>query len=193
MKALRTPDDRFNVIPDYPFEPHYVTVGDNLRLHYVDHGPKDATKNKGVVIMIKNVAVAGFRVLAPDLIGFGKSDKPSETSDYTYTRHVGWMTDWLTQMDIKDAVLFCQDWGGLIGLRLVAAFPERFAGVVAVPKPYLNFLWAGYCAEPRLSLWARGWRPPITRLTPMRAIKPARGFSPLLFRYRPIWTGPRIM
>ena len=145
MKALRTPDDRFDVIPDYPFEPHYVTVGDNLRLHYVDHGPKDATKNKGVVIMmhgepswsflyrhmIKNVAAAGFRVLAPDLIGFGKSDKPSETSDYTYTRHVGWMTDWLTQMDIKNAVLFCQDWGGLIGLRLVAAFPERFAGVVA--------------------------------------------------------------
>ena len=145
MKALRTPDDRFDVIPDYPFEPHYVMVGDKLRLHYVDHGPKDATKNKGVVIMmhgepswsflyrhmIKNVAAAGFRVLAPDLIGFGKSDKPTETSDYTYTRHVGWMTDWLTQMDVKDAVLFCQDWGGLIGLRLVAAFPKRFAGVVA--------------------------------------------------------------
>lgn len=141
MKALRTSDDSFANIPDYPFAPHYVTVGDNLRLHYVDHGHEDAP----VVIMmhgepswsflyrhmIKNVAAAGFRVLAPDLIGFGKSDKPTETSDYTYTRHVGWMTDWLTQMDVKDAVLFCQDWGGLIGLRLVAAFPKRFAGVVA--------------------------------------------------------------
>jgi len=144
MKALRTPDARFKDIPDYPFAPHYVTVGEGLRLHYVDHGPKEATGKERVVIMmhgepswsflyrhmIKNVAAAGFRVLAPDLIGFGKSDKPTQTSDYTYTRHVAWMTEWFEQVDVKDAVLFCQDWGGLLGLRLVSAFPERFAGVI---------------------------------------------------------------
>ena len=104
MKALRTPEARFANIPDYPFKSHYVTVGDKLRLHYVDHGPRDGR----VVIMmhgepswsflyrhmIKNVAAAGFRVLAPDLIGFGKSDKPTETSDYSYTRHMKWMTAW---------------------------------------------------------------------------------------------------
>ena len=81
--------------------------------------------------MIANVAAAGYRVIAPDLIGFGKSDKPTETSDYTYTRHVDWMSDWFAQMDITNAVLFCQDWGGLLGLRLVAKYPDRFAGVIA--------------------------------------------------------------
>lgn len=140
MKTLRTPDSCFENLPDYPFKPHYVNVGESLRLHYVDHGPRD----RQVVIMmhgepswsflyrhmISNVAAAGYRVLAPDLIGFGRSDKPTETSDYTYTRHVGWMTDWFTQIDVSEAVLFCQDWGGLLGLRLVAAFPEKFAGVI---------------------------------------------------------------
>jgi len=141
MKALRTPDRHFENLPDYDFTPNYVTVGDSLRLHYVDAGPKDAQ----LVIMmhgepswsylyrhmIRNVAAAGFRVLAPDLIGFGRSDKPTETGDYSYTRHVGWVEDWLKSMDVKDAVLFCQDWGGLIGLRLVAKYPEKFAGVIA--------------------------------------------------------------
>ena len=141
MKTLRTPDSRFENLPDYPFEPHYATVGEELRLHYVDYGPRDGQ----VVIMmhgepswsflyrhmIANVAAAGYRVIAPDLIGFGKSDKPTETSDYTYTRHVDWMSDWFAQMDITNAVLFCQDWGGLLGLRLVAKYPDRFAGVIA--------------------------------------------------------------
>ena len=145
MKVLRTPDSRFEGLPDYSFEPHYVSVGSEegeaMRLHYVDHGPRDGD----VVIMmhgepswsflyrhmITQVAAAGYRVLAPDLIGFGKSDKPSETSDYTYSRHAAWITEWFTQMEVSGAVLFCQDWGGLLGLRLVAAFPERFAGVIA--------------------------------------------------------------
>ena len=145
MKALRTPDSRFENLPDYDFKPNYVTVGDNLRLHYVDAGERDDP----VVIMmhgepswsflyrhmIKTVAAAGYRVLAPDLIGFGKSDKPTETSDYSYTRHVGWMSEWFegldVQLDVHGAVLFCQDWGGLLGLRLVAKYPERFAGVIA--------------------------------------------------------------
>lgn len=141
MKILRTPDSRFEGLPDYPFEPHYATIADNLRLHYVDHGPR----NGQVVIMmhgepswsflyrhmITAVAAAGYRVIAPDLIGFGKSDKPANTSDYSYSRHVGWITEWFTQIDVSDAVLFCQDWGGLLGLRLVSAFPEKFAGVIA--------------------------------------------------------------
>lgn len=145
MTILRTPDTRFDNVPDYPFSPHYITVKDaalgDLRCHYVDHGPKDGP----VVIMmhgepswsflyrhmIKSVSGAGYRVLAPDLIGFGRSDKPSETSDYTYTAHVNWMSQWFEALDVKEAVLFCQDWGGLIGLRLVAAYPERFAGVIA--------------------------------------------------------------
>ena len=145
MPVLRTPDHCFDNIPDYPFAPNYVTVTDpnlgDMRLHYVDQGPKDGQ----VVIMmhgepswsflyrrmISNVSAAGYRVLAPDLIGFGKSDKSSETSDYTYTSHVKWMTQWFEQMDVSDAVLFCQDWGGLLGLRLVSAFPDKFAGVVA--------------------------------------------------------------
>jgi len=71
------------------------------------------------------------RAVAPDLVGFGRSDKPAERSDYTYERHVRWMSDWLTSLDLRNITLFCQDWGGLIGLRLVAAFPDRFARVVA--------------------------------------------------------------
>lgn len=148
MKALRTPEGQFENLPDYDFEPNYVTVGDNLRLHYVDAQPRSVDKEQKdgrVVIMmhgepswsflyrhmIKTVAAAGYRVLAPDLIGFGKSDKPTETSDYSYTHHVQWMSEWFEQMDVRGAVLFCQDWGGLLGLRLVAKYPERFAGVIA--------------------------------------------------------------
>ena len=142
---LRTPDDQFENLPDYPFEPHYVTLGDktlgNMRLHYVDAGPKDGP----VVIMmhgepswsylyrhmIKAVSEAGYRVFAPDLIGFGRSDKPANTGDYSYTGHVSWMSQWFEALDVSSAALFCQDWGGLIGLRLVAAYPGRFAGVMA--------------------------------------------------------------
>lgn len=141
MEKLRTPDERFNGLPDYPFEPNYATVGDDLRLHYVDEGAKSA---RPVLMMhgepswsflyrhmIPPVAEAGFRVIAPDLIGFGKSDKPTETSDYSYSSHVEWMLEWFDSLDLSGVVLFCQDWGGLIGLRLVAARPDRFAAVIA--------------------------------------------------------------
>ncbi len=141
MKFLRTPDARFDNLPDYDFEPHYCEVRDGLRVHYVDTGPRTGR----VIIlmhgepswsylyrfMISHLSAAGFRVLAPDLIGFGKSDKPTALSDYSYTAHVAWMQDWLDHVDIKDAVLFCQDWGGLIGLRLVAENPDKFAAVMA--------------------------------------------------------------
>lgn len=141
MEKLRTPDERFNGLPDYPFEPNYATVGDDLRLHYVDEGAKSA---RPVLMMhgepswsflyrhmIPPVAEAGFRVIAPDLVGFGKSDKPTETSDYSYSSHVEWMLEWFDSLDLSGVVLFCQDWGGLIGLRLVAARPDRFAAVIA--------------------------------------------------------------
>lgn len=144
MTVLRTPDTQFANLPDYPYEPHYVTVKDEklgeMRLHYVDEGPKDAP----VVLMmhgepswsylyrhmIKAVSNAGYRVLAPDLIGFGRSDKPSATSDYSYTAHVDWMSQWFEAVNVQGATLFCQDWGGLLGLRLVSAYPDRFAGVI---------------------------------------------------------------
>jgi haloalkane dehalogenase len=145
VEILRTPDERFAGLADWDFEPHYREIKDPtgaaLRLHYVDAGPRDGVP---VLLMhgepswsylyrkiIPKLAADGYRVLAPDLIGFGRSDKLGERGDYTYERHVAWMSDWLTGLDLSGVVLFCQDWGGLIGLRLVAAFPERFAAVVA--------------------------------------------------------------
>ena len=144
MPILRTPDDCFENLPGYPFQPNYSQLSfnsdSNLRLHYVDEGPKDG---KIVLLMhgepswsylyrkmIPILASQGYRVLAPDLIGFGRSDKLSDREDYTYQAHVDWMTQWVEDLDIEGAVLFCQDWGGLIGLRLVAENSHRFDGVV---------------------------------------------------------------
>jgi haloalkane dehalogenase len=144
MKVLRTPDERFANLADYAFAPHYLTIADadgtDLRLHYIDEGPRDAAP---VLLMhgepswsylyrkfVGPLVAQGHRVIAPDLIGFGKSDKPAARADYTYERHVAWMSAWLTAMDLRDVTLFCQDWGGLIGLRLVAAFPDRFARLI---------------------------------------------------------------
>ena len=145
MKVLRTPDACFAGLPDYPFVPQYSQVSDaatgtTLRIHHIDEGPADAAP---VLLMhgepswsylyrhfVAPLVAAGHRVVAPDLIGFGKSDKPAARDDYTYERHVQWMSDWLVGLDLRDITLFCQDWGGLIGLRLVAAFPDRFARLV---------------------------------------------------------------
>lgn len=144
VNYLRTPDERFANLPDFDFSPNYVelddTEGGRLRMHYLDEGPSNAAP---VLVMhgeptwcylyrhmIPIFAAAGHRVLAPDLIGFGRSDKPTERTDYSYQRHVDWMTEWLEKVDLNGITLVCQDWGGLIGLRLVAAMPERFARVV---------------------------------------------------------------
>ena len=145
MKALRTPDDRFDGLADYPFAANYHNVGEavtgSLRVHYVDEGPRDADP---VLLMhgepswsylyrkmIPVLVAAGHRVIAPDLVGFGKSDKPTEMSDYTYARHVSWMAELLfDHLSIRHATFFGQDWGGLVGLRLVASAPERFARIV---------------------------------------------------------------
>jgi haloalkane dehalogenase len=141
MNFVRTDDSRFENLPDYPFAPHYADV-DGLRVHYVDEGPRGASP---VVMlhgeptwsflyrkMIPIVASAGHRTIAPDLVGFGRSDKPTDRDAYTYARHVEWMRCLLfDELDLRDVTLVCQDWGGLIGLRLVAEHPDRFARVVA--------------------------------------------------------------
>ncbi len=148
MKILRTPEECFNNIPDYPFDPNWLMIsnpdeGKPLRLHYVDVGPK---KGKETLLfmhgeptwsflyrkMIKAVQEkeASYRILVPDLPGFGKSDKPAGRDDFTYERMVNWMSEWLCKLDLQKVTLFCQDWGGLIGLRLVAKYPDRFSRVM---------------------------------------------------------------
>jgi haloalkane dehalogenase len=140
VEILRTPDERFANLPGYPFAPHYVDVG-GLRMHYVDEGPPDAAP---VLLlhgepswsylyrkMIPILAAAGHRAVAPDLVGFGRSDKPAAREDYTYQRHVDWTASLLTALDLRGVTLVCQDWGGLIGLRLAAEHPDRFARIVA--------------------------------------------------------------
>ncbi|MDA4846728.1 haloalkane dehalogenase [Hoeflea poritis] len=142
--VLRTPQERFENLPDYPFAANYLNIdgGDHgpLRMHYVDEGPKDGP----VVLllhgeptwsylyrkMIPPVAEAGFRVVAPDFIGFGKSDKIDDRNAYSYLGHVTWMKQFLAALGLKDMTFFGQDWGGLIGLRLVAEEPDLFARVM---------------------------------------------------------------
>jgi haloalkane dehalogenase len=145
MDTLRTPDDRFAALPGYTFAPRYTDIADGdggvLRVHHIDEGPADAPPvllmhgepswsylyRKMVPVLVD----AGLRAVAPDLVGFGRSDKPTQRTAYTYQRHVDWMTSWLEAVDLRDATLVGQDWGGLIGLRLVAEHPDRFARVVA--------------------------------------------------------------
>jgi len=138
MKALRTPDERFDDLPDYDYEPNYTDV-DGLRMHYIDAGPREGD----VVLllhgepswsylyrhMIPPLTEAGLRVIAPDLIGFGKSDKPLRKSDYSYAIHVDWMRHFIESLNLTDITLFCQDWGSLIGLRVAAENEHRFARI----------------------------------------------------------------
>ncbi|MHB8438044.1 MAG: haloalkane dehalogenase [Acidimicrobiales bacterium] len=148
MKVLRTPDDCFDGLPDFPFAPHYVAVpvgdGDgSLRVHYLDEGPRDADETVLLLHgepswcflyrhMIPVLVDAGLRVVAPDLVGFGRSDKPASRTDYTYARHVEWMRAALfDELGLDGLTVVGQDWGGLVGLRLVAEHPERFRRVVA--------------------------------------------------------------
>lgn len=145
MDVLRTPDERFSGLPDFPFEPHYVEVpsgdGGTLRMHYLDEGPRDGE----VVLllhgepswsylyrtMIPVLVAAGLRAVAIDLVGFGRSDKPTRRDDYSYAAHTDWTWAAIEAIGVRDVTLVCQDWGGLIGLRLVAEQPDRFARVVA--------------------------------------------------------------
>lgn len=140
MKFLTTPAAQFENLPDYPFEPNYIEVGEGMKMHYVDEGDKNAPVvlllhgepswsflyRKMIPVFVEN----GYRAIAPDLIGFGKSDKPTEMSDYTYALHLEWTNEIITQLDLKNMALFCQDWGGLIGLRLAMAHQDRFSSIV---------------------------------------------------------------
>ena len=140
MDVLRTPDERFDNLPGYSFEPHYVDV-DGLRMHYVDEGPSDAAP---VLLlhgepswsylyrkMIPVIVEAGNRAIAPDLIGFGRSDKLANREDYSYQAYVDWTASFVEQLDLREITLVAQDWGGLIGLRIATEHSDRFARIVA--------------------------------------------------------------
>ena len=137
-RVLRTPEVLLSGLPDFPYTPHYADL-DGLRIAYIDEGPRDAppvllmhgepTWSYLYRKMIPVLLQAGHRVIAPDLIGFGHSDKPTQSSDYSYGNHVRWMCAWMEHIDLNNATLFCQDWGSLIGLRMVTHSPQRFARV----------------------------------------------------------------
>jgi haloalkane dehalogenase len=185
VELLRTPEERFGQLPGWPFAPRFAEV-EGLRIHYVDEGPRTAP----VVLllhgepswsylyrkMIPPLVQAGLRCVAPDLVGFGRSDKPAHRADYTYARHVAWMAGLLEQLDLRGVTLFCQDWGGLIGLRLLAERGDRFARAVAAN----TFLPTGEQRVPRaFRLW-RGfarWTPlfPTGRIV---ATGCAKGLTP---------------
>jgi haloalkane dehalogenase len=139
MQIYRTPDARFEGLPDWPYTPNYLDIADGLRVHYVDEGAADAlpvlmlhgepTWSYLYRHMIGPTVEAGFRVVAPDLIGFGRSDKPLDRSAYSYAAQVAWMRQWIEALDLRGMILACQDWGSLIGLRLLAEMPDRFVGV----------------------------------------------------------------
>lgn len=144
MQLLRTPEQQFSQLTDYPFEPHYTEIdvgaAQPLRIHHLDEGPKDGP----IVLclhgqpawsylyrkMVPLLVAAGLRVIAPDLPGFGRSDKPAAREDYSYQRQVDWMSAWLAANDFGHITFFGQDWGGLIGLRMIVDQPARFDRVV---------------------------------------------------------------
>jgi len=165
---LRTDEARFARVPDFPYTPHYTAVG-GLRIAHIDEGPRDAP----VVLlmhgeptwsflyrkMIPVLLQAGLRVVAPDLVGFGRSDKPTRAADYSYLNHVLWMSAWLEANELRHITLFCQDWGSLIGLRLAAAAPQRFDRIVlangglptgTTPLPFAFKVWRAFA---RYSPW----------------------------------------
>ena len=144
MELLRTPEHRFDNLPDFPFKPRYVEVedgdGGHLRMHYLDEGPEDGelilcvhgqpTWSYSFRKMIPVLVSGGFRVVAPDIVGFGRSDKPAKRSDYTYAKHVHWFRGFMQALSLRDVNLLCHDWGGPISLRVLSEKPERFSRVI---------------------------------------------------------------
>lgn len=139
MNFLDTPEERFGDLPNFDYEPHFVSLADGMRIHYVDVGPRDALTclllhgepswsflyRKMIPILLSH----GYRCVAPDLIGFGRSSKPTEQESYSYDAHIGWMSSFMSSVDMDRICLFAQDWGGLIGLRIVPLFESRFVGI----------------------------------------------------------------
>ena len=167
-RILRTPESRFAHLPDFPWQPQYTEVG-GLRVAHIDEGPRDAPT---VLLMhgepswsflyrkmIPVLLQAGMRVVAPDLVGFGRSDKPAQRRDHSYGNQVAWMNAWLQALDLREVTLFCQDWGSLIGLRMVVHAPTRFARIVlangglptgTTPTPRAFRIWRAFA---RFSPW----------------------------------------
>ena len=171
--VLRTPEERFTNLDGYNFEPNYLMIG-GLRIHYLDEGPKD-----GEVIyllhgeptwsylfrkMIPILTEAGYRVIAPDMVGFGKSDKYISIDDYSHQMHVDTMTQLILKLDLKNITAHVHDWGGLVGLRVIAEEPERFSRVIAsntgliAPGRGLRNTLASYFLGPifKLTIWLQG-------------------------------------
>lgn len=140
-KIIRTPENRFDNLPDYDFESNYLNVEQDLRLHYLDEG----NINDPIVLllhgepswsylyrkMIPTLVENNFRAIAPDLIGFGKSDKLIDKKDYSYQKHIDWLKIFIQELNLTNILLFCQDWGGLLGLRLITEMNDHFSMVVA--------------------------------------------------------------
>jgi haloalkane dehalogenase len=183
--VLRTPESSFANLPGYAFGPHYVEIG-GLRMHYVDEGPLDG---QPVLMlhgepswsylyrkMIPIISASGLRAIAPDLIGFGRSDKLADRAEYTYQRHVDWMHAFIRALDLRRITLVCQDWGGFIGLRIAAETQERFARIVAAntflptgdhPPGDGFFAWRKYSQEmPRFDAGAVAQMMTATNLAP---------------------------
>lgn len=163
MKVLRTPEERFAGLDGFPFAPHYLEVSAGLRMHYLDEGPSDGppalllhgepTWSYLYRKMVPPLADAGFRVVVPDLIGFGKSDKPSAMSDYSYALHERWLLTCMHTLGLDGITLFCQDWGALLGLRIVGLHPDRFSRVMVSngalptadePMPFAFHVWRAF-------------------------------------------------
>jgi len=167
----RTPDDRFAHLEGYPFEANYRQIG-GYRVHYLDEGPSDAapilllhgepTWSYLYRKMIPLLTAAGHRVIAPDLVGFGKSDKPARESDYSHKMQVDIMAELVRQLDLENATIFGQDWGGLVGLRVLAEEPQRFARAVVsnTGLPAADGIqgWIGYPLF-KAAVW---WQGPVT-------------------------------
>jgi haloalkane dehalogenase len=161
--VLQTPESRFKDLPDYPWVPKFLDVAPGLRMHHVDEGPREAP----VVLMLHGepswsylyrhmipvITAGGMRAVAPDLIGFGKSDKLPRLDDYSYQSHVDWLVAFIEKLDLRGITLICQDWGSLLGLRIAAEHPDRFArilvanGVLPIadrPTPPAFHLWRAF-------------------------------------------------
>lgn len=179
MEILQTPEERFAGLPDYPFKPNYIQL-DDVRMHYVDEIPS-GNRRPGVVLLLhgepswsylyrKMIPVyvqAGYRTVAPDLIGFGKSDKPAGQNDYSYQSHMDWLTAFLKKTGLTGIHLFCQDWGGMLGLRLAAENPECFASITAAN----TFLQTGDTKMPEAFLEWQNFSQKVKRLPVGRIIK----------------------
>jgi haloalkane dehalogenase len=166
--VLRTPDARFENLEGYPFQPNYMEI-QGLRVHYLDEGPRDAapillihgepTWSYLFRKMIPVFTAAGHRVIVPDLVGFGRSDKFASEDSYSYQFHVDVMSELVTRLNLKEATFFGQDWGGLIGLRVVGAHPDRFARVVVsnTGMPAASGIqgWLGYALF-KFAVWRQG-------------------------------------